>query len=115
MASEFDDAIGDMTSDLLTEAGGSYVYVRGNTSTTITLRKSSLAPEVIEGGNGTLIEVRPVDFIALTTALPYDPPERGDVIVGDSMRWEVQPPPTSEKVFRRISQQMTRIHTKQIG
>ena len=84
--SDFDDAIGAMTLDLLVEAGGSFVYVRGNTSTTITLRKSTLQPEIIEGGNGTLIEVRPVDFIGMTTSLPYDPPERGDVIVGGGLR-----------------------------
>ena len=113
--SDFDDAIGDMTIDLLAEAGGSFVYLRGNSATTITLRKSTLVPEVIEGGNGTLIEVRSVDFIGLTTAFPYDPPERGDVIVGGGIRFEVQPPATSEKVFRRISPRMTRVHTKQIG
>lgn len=112
--SDFDDAIGDMTTDLLTEAGGSFVYHRGSTSTTITLRKSTLPSVFMEAGNGVQIEVKPVDFIGLTTAMPYDPPERGDRITGGGLIYEVQPT-VSEKVFRRISQQMTRIHTKQIG
>jgi hypothetical protein len=112
--SDFDDAIGSMTTDLLTEAGGSFVYLRGNTSTTITLRKSQQRSEFIEAGNGIITEVRPIDFIGLTTAFPYDPPERGDRIVGGGMTFELQPG-VGEKVFRRISQQMTRVHTKQIG
>ena len=112
--SDFDDAIGDATTDLLTEAGGSFVYIRGRTSTTITLRKSVLPSQFIEPEPGMQIEVKPVDFIGLTTALPYDPPERGDRIVGGGMTFEVMPT-VSEKVFRRISQQMTRIHTKQVG
>lgn len=112
---DFDDAIGDMTSDLLTEAGRSCVYVRGNTTTTITLRKSVQQSEVVEVGTGALIEVLMIDFIGLTTAMPYDPPERGDLIITGGERFEVQPNPTTEKVYRRISPQMTRIHTRQIG
>ena len=111
--SDFDDSIGTMTLDLLVEAGSSCVYRRGNTTATITLRKSQQASFQIDSGNGSLIEVTPVDFIGLTTAFPYDPPERGDrITVGDSV-YELQPT-TSEKVFRRISPQMTRIHTKQV-
>lgn len=106
--------IADMTSDLLTEAGESFVYLRGTTTTTITLRKSVLPSMFLEPEPGIQIEVRPVDFIGLTTALPYDPPERGDRIIGGGLTFEVMPT-TSEKVFRRISQQMTRIHTKQVG
>jgi len=111
--SDFDDAIGEMTIDFLVEAGTSCVYRRGNTTATITLRKSQQPSYQIDSGNGSLIEVTPVDFVGLTTALPYDPPERGDRITIGSTAFEVQPT-TSEKVFRRISQQMTRIHTKQV-
>ena len=111
--SDFDDAIGEMTTDLLAEAGGSFVYIRGNQTTTITLRKSVQQSAHIDSGNGQVLEVRPVDFIALTTALPYDPPERGDLIKGGGLTFEVMPT-TSEKVYRQISGQMTRIHTKQI-
>jgi len=114
MTTDFDDAIGDMTIELLAEAGGSFVYIRGITSTTVTLRKSVQQSVILEPEPGMQIEVKPVDFIILTTALPYDPPERGDRIVGDGMTFEVMPT-VSEKVFRRISQQMTRIHTKQVG
>lgn len=112
--SDFDDAIGDMVEDLLTEAGSSFLYLRGTTTTTVTLRKSVLPSMFLEPEPGMQIEVRPVDFVGLTTALPYDPPERGDRIIGGGMTFEVMPT-TSEKVFRRISQQMTRIHTKQVG
>jgi hypothetical protein len=114
MATDFDDAIGDMTTELLAEAGGSFVYVRGVTTTTVTLRKSVGQSMIMDLANGVQIEVRPVDFICLTTGLPYDPPERGDKIIGDGLTYEVQPT-VSEKVYRRISQQMTRIHTKQVG
>lgn len=112
--SDFDNAIGDMTTDMLTEAGGSFVYRRGTLKTTLTLRKSMQSPTLIDKGEGLIIEVQSVDFIGLTIAMPYDPPERGDQIVGGGFTYEVQPT-VSEKVFRRISQQMTRIHTKQIG
>lgn len=111
--SDFDDAIGDMTSDLLTEAGTSCVYLRGTTSTTITLRKSTGQPYPVDAGNGMILEVRPVDFIALTTALPYAIPKQGDRILCGNVAHEVHPP-TGDKVFRQISPQMTRIHTKQV-
>jgi hypothetical protein len=112
--SDFDDAIGDMTSDLLAEAGGQFVYFRGTDKTTVTMRKSVLAPMIIDAGTGTLVEVRPVDFILLTADLPYGDPQAGDQIRSGLLTWEVLPT-LSEKVFRRISDQMTRIHTKQIG
>lgn len=111
--SDFDDAIGDMTTDLLTEAGGSFVYHRGTTSTTITLRKSTLPPVQMENGEGVIIEVRPVDFIALTTALPYAVPLAGDKITGDGETFELQPT-TGQKVWRQISPQMTRLHTNKV-
>lgn len=110
----WDADISDAASDLLTEAGGSFVYIRGNQTTTLTLRKSVQQPMLMDQGNGHILEVRPVDFIGLTTALPYDPPERGDIIKGGGMTFEVVPT-TGEKVFRRITQTVTRIHTKQIG
>lgn len=112
--SDFDDAIGDMTQDLLTEAGGSFVYHRDQTSTTITLRKSTLRPVQMENGEGVIVEVRPVDFIALTSALPYAVPLAGDQITGGGKRYELQPT-TGQKVFRQISPQMTRLHTNEIG
>ena len=112
--SDFDDAIGEMTTDMLTEAGASVTYLRGNVSSTVTMRKSVQPVSVIDSGNGSVIEVRPVDFIGLTTALPYDPPQRGDRLIVGGQTYEVQPT-VSEKVYRRISQQMTRIHAKQIG
>ena len=112
--SDFDDAIGNMTSELLTEAGSSCVYIRGNVTATVTLRKSSQQSQFLDAGNGTQIEVRPVDFIGLTTAMPYAIPLRGDRIKCGGLLYEVQPT-VSEKVYRVISPQMMRIHTKQVG
>ena len=110
--SDFDDAIGDMTEDLLTEAGGSFVYRRGSVSTTITLNMQKQPSELIEVG-GIQIQIHPIDFKGLTSSLPYDPPMKGDIITGGGKRYEVQPT-TSEVVHRRISPKMTRIHAKQI-
>lgn len=111
--SDFDDAIGDMTSELLAEAGSSCVYIRDTSTTTITLRKSTLPSMFMEAGEGMQIEVRPVDFIGLTSAFPYREPLKGDRIKCGSYAFEVQPT-VSEKVFRQISPQMIRIHTKQV-
>jgi hypothetical protein len=111
--SDFDDAIGGMTTDLLAEAGGAFVYHRGTVSTTITLRKSTLQPTLMEGSDGVIVEVRPIDFLALTSALPYAVPMAGDQITGGGETFELQPM-TGEKVWRQISPQMTRLHTKKI-
>lgn len=111
--SDFDDAIGDMTEDLLTEAGSSFVYIRGNTTTTMTLRKSQQRSTLVETASGLISEEGPVDFIGLTTAFPYDPPERGDRIAGSGLIYEVQPT-TGEKCYRQISDQMMRVHTKRV-
>ena len=59
--SDFDDAITDMTGDLLAVAGSSFLYIRGNVTATVTLQKSVQQPFQIDSGNGSLIEVRPVD------------------------------------------------------
>jgi len=110
--SDFDNAIGEMTEDLLTEAGGSFVYRRGSVSTTITLNMQKQPSEIVEVG-GIQIQIHPVDFKGLTTSLPYDPPRKGDLIIGGGKKYEVHPT-TSELVFRRISPKMTRIHAKLI-
>ena len=111
--SDFDDAIGDMTSDLLSEAGSSCVYLRGTTSATLTMRKSSGRPYPVDAGNGLIVEVRPVDFICLTSALPYSKPLQGDRIVCGGLKFEVHPVPGGD-CFDVLSPQMTRIHTKQV-
>lgn len=113
MTTGFEDAATIATQALLAFAGESCVYIRGASSTAITLRRSSLAPQYMDTGNGLIVEVRPVDFIGLTSALPYDTPEAGDRITCDGKRFEVTPT-TSEKCFRRITPTMTRIHTKQV-
>lgn len=112
--SDFDDAIGDMTAELLLEAGKSFVYRRGSVSTTITLRMSVQKPIAIETGSGNIVEVRPVDFIGLTSTFPYSPPEPGDVIVDGDTLYELSPQ-VSEKVWRAVSPQMMRVHTKRVS
>ena len=68
--SDFEDAIGDAVDDLLAEAGVACVYIRGNETTSVTLRKSTLPPVVIDNGSGHLVEIQPVDFIGKTITLP---------------------------------------------
>lgn len=111
--SDFDTAVIDMTNDLLDDAGGSFVYHRGNGSATLTARKSVGQSVTVDAGDGVVMEVHPVDFICLTTALPYDPPEKGDTITGGGLTYEVMPT-VSEKVYRQITGGMTRIHTQRI-
>jgi hypothetical protein len=111
--SDFDDAIGGMTDDLLTEAGESCIYIRGTESTTITLRRSPGRSQYIDNGNGGVIEIRPTDWIARTSALPYAIPQAGDIITVAGKRYELQPF-GGEKVFRVTSPQMTRLHSKQV-
>ena len=111
--SDFDDAIGDAVDDLLTEAGVACVYIRGNETTSITLRKSTLQPVVIDNGSGHLVEIQPVDFIGKTITLPYDPPIQGDRIKVSGETFEINPVIT-EKCYRRISPQMTRMHCKKV-
>ena len=109
--SDFDDAIADMTADLLSEAGAEFSYVRGTTTTTVTMRKSH-QPSYLVDIEGMQSEVTPTDFIGLTANLPYSPPRKGDKIIDGDTVYLVQPT-TSEKTFRVISPQMTRIHTVQ--
>ena len=110
---DFDDAIGDMTQDLLTEAGTSCVYNQDTTSTAITMRKSTLQPMLVDNGDGVIVEMRPVDFICLSSAFPHDQPLRGDSITIGAETFEVQAS-NGEKCWRQISPQMLRIHTKQV-
>lgn len=113
MPTGFDSAVTELTQTLLAFAGESCVYIRGSSSTTITLRRSTLAPQYMDTGSGQITEVRPVDFIGLTTALPYAVPVAGDRITCDGKRYEVTPT-TGEKCFRQITPTMVRIHTKQV-
>lgn len=114
--SGFDDEIGDMVDDLLTEAGGAFTYRHVVTSQeeTITARKSVLPSFQIDNGAGFLIEVRPADFIMKTAALPFGNPVKGQRIEDGSEVYEIWSV-SGEKCFRQISPQMTRIHTKRIA
>jgi len=112
--SGFDDDIGGMVDDLLVQAGGSFSYFRGTESAPVTLIKSARMPSLIDAGNGTVVEVRSVDFIGRPTEMPYSEPKRGDRIVGGGSTFEVQPT-TGDKVFLIVSPQMIRIHTKQVS
>lgn len=111
--SDFDDAIGDMTTELLSEHGSACVYRRGNVSSSITLRKSDLMPVQVDSGS-QILEVRQVDFIGRTIDLPYATPESGDRITCAGIVYELQTL-LNEKVFRTISPQMTRLHTVRVS
>jgi len=112
--SDFDDAIGDMTETLLAEAGTSCLYIRGAVTATVTLRKSTQQSVFYDTGTGQQIELRPVDFIGKTVDMPYAIPLRGDRIKCGASTYEVQAL-VGEKVYRDISPQMIRIHTKQVS
>lgn len=113
MATGFEDAVTQATESLLAFAGESCTYLRGASSAVVTLRRSSLAPQYMDTGVGQVVEVRPVDFIGLTSSLPYAIPQAGDRIVCGGNRYEVTPT-TGDKVYRQITPTMTRIHTKQV-
>ncbi len=111
--SALDDAVGEMVDDLLAEAGAVVSYLRGGIEIgTLTMSLQRQPSQYIDNQQGGLIEITPVDFIAKTSDLPSFPPLRGDQIVIGGETFEVVPT-TGEKVFRRVSYQMTRIHTKQ--
>lgn len=109
----WDSDITDATTDLLTEAGGSFVYIRGNQTATVTMRKSEQTPLQIDSGSGSILEVMSVDFILLTTSLPYAVPLQGDLIRGGGKTYRVQPV-TGDKCYFQKSPTMTRIHTVQV-
>ncbi len=111
---DLDDDVGDMIDDLLTEAGRSATYIRGTTSTAITLRKSNQYSQREIDGRGGEFEVLRADFLAKTSDLPFDPPADGDRIQMSGKTWELAPT-ESERCFRRISDQMTRLFTRQIS
>ncbi len=112
--SDLDDAVGDMVTDLLTEAGRSVTYYRSGVSQgTVTMSRQRQPSQYLDNGQGGIVEVVPIDFVCLTADLPVTP-QRGDQITVGSDRYEVMPT-IGEKVFRRLSDQMTRIHTKQVA
>lgn len=113
MATGFEDAVADMTEELLAFAGESCLYVRGASSSTLTLRRSQQRPQYIDSNNGSILEVRPIDFIGLASSFPHDEPRAGDRIKCAG-RWFEVAPMMGEKVWRKITPTMLRIHTKEI-
>lgn len=107
-----DDDVSEALDTLLDEWGSSGLYIRGSTTTTVTVRRSVGQSQSVEV-NGTLVEYIPVDFILKTSVLPYSEPRRGDRIKYGSEVYEVSTP-GGEKVFRQITSTMTRIHTQQV-
>ena len=112
--SDFDDDIGDLASDLMDEAGDSFDYWRGTTKTVVTMAKSQLPSDYIDDGTGGVTEVQQYNFKCPTSSLPYAIPKQGDRIIGGGETYELNPT-TSEKVFRQLSPQMTRLHTKRVA
>lgn len=115
MANMLDGGMTIMTDKLLSYAGTSCKYVRGSASHSVTARKSTMVPVLVDNGQGQILEVRPIDFLFRTSDLPYAIPQRGDQIEMGGSWFEVMPPLGSEKVFRQITPAMTRVHTKQVS
>lgn len=113
--SDLDDAVASMMDDMLSSNGSTFIYCRGNTSTTVTMVKAPQLPIEVESGEGHVITVDGVDFIAKTVAFPYSEPQAGDTIRKDGSTdiYEVLPIGNGQP-FRALSGSMTRIHTKQI-
>lgn len=115
---DLDDAVGEMVTDLHEVAGRTVTYYRGGVNRgTLTMSRHRQQSQYVDNGQGGIIEVTPVDFIGKTSALEAlsaFPPVKGDLIVVGSDTFQVLPT-VGEKVFRRIGDQMTRIHTKQVA
>jgi len=103
-----------MVADLLDDAGRSVTYYRGGVSQgTVTMSRQRQPSQYLDNGQGGIVEVVPIDFVCVTADLSVTP-QRGDQIVVGNERYEVMPT-VGEKVYRRLSDQMTRIHTKQVA
>lgn len=114
MANTLDDGITRMMSLLTQFSGTEAVYIRGNATTTVTLRKCVQPAIQLDTGTGHIIEVSPVDFLGSTSTLPYAEPVKGDRIKVGSETFEVDPV-VGNTVYRRVSPALTRIHTKKVG
>lgn len=110
-----DTAVSAMVDSLLAADGVECDYVRdGAVVGQVTLSIKKQPSQLVDNGMGGLIEILPVDAIGKTVDLPVDEPKRGDKIVDGDTTYEVLPT-VSEKVFRKISPSMIRIHMKQVA
>jgi len=110
-----DDAVSSMVDSLLGSDGVECEYIReGAVLGTMTLSIRKQPSQVIDNGQGGLIEILPVDAIGKAADLPSGEPKRGDRIKAGETTYEVLPT-VSEKVFRKISDSMIRIHMKQVA
>lgn len=114
MTTTHEDQIADDFTDLLAERGQAFLYCRGCSETSVDMVKQEQRPEQVVAGDGSMIEVRIVDFKALTDDLPYAEPQAGDKLKSGSLTWEVRPQPGGNKVFQTITGTVTRIHTVQV-
>lgn len=111
---ELDDAVGDMVDDLLACAGRSVgCYRDGVLGGTITMARLRQQSATVDVGDGGFVEFIPYDFVTKTSDLIYDPPLTGDRFKVGSETYEAVPL-VGEKTYRRMADQMTRIHTKQV-
>ncbi len=108
-----DDDVGDMVEDFLTFQGASRTYRRGVSSESVTMARLIQRPVTVES-NGLIVEVRGVDWIMDADDLPFGEPATGDEIIDGSDTYEVLPT-VGEKVFRRVSPKLIRIHSKQVS
>lgn len=103
-----------MIADVLDEHGVPCVYARASSSIAVNLcLLRPQGPVLFEAGNGMVVEIERVDIIFRTSDLPYGDPIADDHITIDSVKYLAKQI-SGEKVFRRLSPQLTRIHTVQV-
>lgn len=109
-----DADVTEMLDDALSESGVECLYIRGTATAAITQALvRSQGPQLVELGTGAVMEVVRHDVIMRTNALPFQEPEADDLIkVGGSQYLVKQY--GSEKVYRKLSPQLLRIHTVQV-
>lgn len=114
MPNMLDDGVATMMSTLLANAGSVCTYTRGASSASVTMYKAHQQPQVVDDGNGLLVEVMMTDFHCNPSALPSGDPVAGDTIAVGGKTYKVLPL-VGDKVFYKISDNKIRIHTKQVS
>ena len=114
MTTTHEDLIADDFTDLLAERGQSFVYCRGNSTSTVSMVKQTQRTEQVDSGNGLIVEVIAVDFKCLTSALPFAVPKQGDQLKAGGETWEICPQPGGSKVYQQITKTVTRLHAVQV-
>ena len=114
MPNMLDDGVLTMMNTLLANAGSVCTYTRGSSSASVTLYKAAQQPQLVDDGNGLIVEVMVTDFHGKPSVLPYGNPAQGDTIAVGGKTYKVLPL-VGDKVFFEVSANKIRIHTKQVS